>query len=294
MRFNPILFLLIGLWAAPASAQTDSAKAPGTQSFIFLPDGYHIASFKAHIDEPRVGLFKSMDASGMKVDVGNSIDLFQFTDLIPTWNLTAGIDFFAYAFVKSTQGLRLQIDAIDGFFGGNLAGSKPLNPGTIEVRLRILHHSAHLVDGHWNNGSWMDNMEPIAFTKDYGELVVAHKLTMQQERIRYYIGTSYATLIRPSEIKRIDGLLGFECSTSRILGSFLHHPVTPFVAYNMQLSGMPTYSASHYVQLGIKFGEWEKKGINFFLGYYSGRHMFAEYYNRQLQTFGMGFSVDFE
>jgi hypothetical protein len=288
------IFSLVLLTIFPLSAQTDSSNDSCPLSFVFLPEGYHITPLKTHLDEPRLGLCKSLDQSGMKVDIGNSVDLFQCNNLIPAWSLTAGIDFFAYAYVKSTDGLRLQIDAIDGFFGGNLSGSRALAYGILETRLRILHHSAHLVDGHWKNGHWMDNMEPVAFTKDYGELVIGHRFTLREERIRYYAGTSYATLVRPAVIKRIAGLIGIECATSRFTSTIGDHPIIPFISYTMQLTGVPRYSATHNLQIGVKFGEWEKKGINIFVEYYNGRHMFAEYFDRTMKTFGAGFAVDFE
>jgi len=288
------LALLVILINIPVFTQEETPIISSEDSFVFLPGGHHIPPLESHVDEPRIGLFKSMDASGMRVEIGNSIDLFKFSNLIPAMNLTAGIDFFASAFVKNTEGLRLQIDAIDGFFGGNLSGSRPIGFGILEMRLRILHHSAHLVDGHWKNGGWIDNMEPIPFTKDYGELVIAHKFTQPNERIRYYVGTGYATLIRPAEIKRIEGLLGFEYVTNRFNGTLGDRPILPYIAYTMQLFGTPQYRATHFIQAGLKFGAWERKGINFYLGYYSGKHMFGEYFNRPLQTLGVGFSVDFE
>jgi hypothetical protein len=44
---------------------------------------------------------------------------------------------------------------------------------------------------------------------------------------------------------------------------------------------------------GIKFGDWDKKGIVLYTSYYSGRDMFSSYYDRRISKFGIGFSIDF-
>ena len=111
-----ILFTFAVTCAAHSQAPGDS-----TAHFVFLPGGLHFAPLKTHTKEPRVGVVKFLDAAEMKVDIGNSIDIFGLN--FHNARLTAGIDFFAFAFVTGAQGLRLQIDAIDGFFGGNLTYS---------------------------------------------------------------------------------------------------------------------------------------------------------------------------
>src|ERR1700690_1255160 len=46
--------------------------------FDFLPSGMNVAPLRTNTQEPRVGVFKFLDASEMKVDIGNSIDLFGY------------------------------------------------------------------------------------------------------------------------------------------------------------------------------------------------------------------------
>ena len=263
--------------------------------FIFLPNGINFAPLKAHINEPRIGVFKFLDDSKMKVDIGNTIDVFGLSIPDSRSKFTAGIDFFAYAYTTGAQGLRLQIDALDGFFGGNLSFSKYFDEETIQARLRILHHSAHFVDGHYNlnTNSWLDNREPIPFTRDFGELVLAHRIDRANRAARYYAGLSYATLARPAIVKRFAYLTGIEVYFYDIIGRIAGQKTNLFCAYNVSLTGMPGYSASHQVQVGIKFGEWYKKGPTIYLAYYSGRHMFAEYFDQRLKTIGLGFTVDF-
>ena len=281
------LTLTFGLFAQ----ETDHRS----MEFVFLPDGINFAPLKANISEPRIGVFKFLDDSKMKVDIGNTIDVFGLQIPDDKVRFSAGIDFFAYAFTTGAQGLRLQIDAIDGFFGGNLSVSKYFDEETIQARLRILHHSAHFVDGHYNlnSNSWIDNREPIPFTRDFGELVFAHRIDRSSRATRYYAGLSYATLVRPAIVKRFAYLAGIEVYFYDIIGRIANQKTNLFCAYNVSFTGMPEYSASHQVQVGVKFGEWYKKGPTIYLAYYSGRHMFAEYFDQRLKTIGLGFTVDF-
>src|ERR1041385_1925450 len=114
-------FLLSMFLCLSSLARSEDNTPP---EFIFLPSGLHFAPLKANIQEPRIGVFKFLDASEMKVDIGNTIDVFYLDVPSSKAKFTIGIDFMAYAFVTGAQGLRLQIDAIDGFFGGNISFSK--------------------------------------------------------------------------------------------------------------------------------------------------------------------------
>ena len=231
----------------------------------------------------------------MKVDIGNTIDVFGFHMPEKGIKLSAGIDFFAYAFTTGAQGLRLQIDAIDGFFGGNLSFSKQTERNKIQARLHILHHSAHLVDGHYNlnTNSWIDNREPIPFTKDFGELVIAHVVSQPIGDLRYYGGISYATLVRPADLKRFEYLGGIEIYFPHIIDSAFNNPTNIYLAYNLSVTGLPEYVGSNQIQVGLKFGKWYSKGPSIYLAYYNGNHMFGEYYDKRLRTVGLGFTVDF-
>jgi hypothetical protein len=285
-----ILFAAITIFVSCAVGNGES-----NVRFILLPSGHHFAPLKANIYEPRIGVFKFLDAAEMKVDIGNSIDVAGVEFTSSQSKVTIGIDFMAYALTTGAQGLRLQVDALDGFFGGNLSFSKKLDLGDLQARFRILHHSAHFADGHYQLGSkkWIGNREPIPYTQDFGELVIAHNHSFQTADICYYGGISYATLVRPAEIQRFSYLAGCEIYLPQIIGKILEQPTNIFCAYNISIMGRQFYSASNQIQLGIKFGKWNEKGVTVFLGYYNGQHMFGEYYDLNLSTIGAGFTVDF-
>lgn len=286
MTIRAIAALLVCLAAVPSR---------GASQFHFLPEGHHFAPLKANIQEARIGVFKFLDAEQMKVDIGNSIDVFGYRAEERDVTVSAGIDFMAYAFTTGAQGLRLQIDAIDGFFGGNLTASAGPDSSRLSARLRLLHHSAHLVDGHYSvpEQRWLDNRQPVAYTRDFGELVVARTSEAGRTRLRPYAGVSYATLVRPAAVQRLAYLAGIECSSPGIAGPLWSRPVNLFAAYQVTLTGVGAYAATHQIQAGLKFGEWGGRGPAVYLAYYRGRHMFAEYYTDALSTLGAGFTVDF-
>ena len=109
--------------------------------------------------------------------------------------------------------------------------------------------------------------------------------------MRYYGGFSYATLVRPSDIERFAYLGGAEIGWNA--GALWERPANIFVSYTISLDGTPSYAASHEIQLGLKFGEFTRKGPSLFLMYHTGRHLFGEYFNERLTTLGAGFTVDF-
>ncbi len=274
-------------------AQEDTEK----NHWVLFPSGLNFAPLKAHLAEPRMGVFKFTDAEEMKVDIGNSVDVFGYE--IPTSKISFRVsaDFFAYAFVTGSEGLRLQIDAVDGFFGGNISFSQTSDSSKWQSRLRILHHSAHLVDGNWWVHSyprdWTKPGGPIPFTRDFGELTIARQQSGLLFNTRYYSGITYATLIRPDDIERFSFFAGTEIYSNSIAGRVFDKPTNMFLAYQLTLSGEPAYHTSHQLQAGVKFGNWSEKGMTLFLSYYTGTHMFGEYFNQRLTTLGAGFTIDF-
>ncbi|MBA4312560.1 MAG: hypothetical protein C0417_08010 [Chlorobiaceae bacterium] len=297
---KPIIYIIfLNIINSQAYSQTVKENAQPESSSIFnlFPAGLQFPPLKTNIDEPRVGLVRFLDRAEMKVELGNTIDLIEYRPVNNNLIFRVGIDFFAYAYVKDSKGLYLQIDAIDGFFGGNItvAGtdsfSKPM------ARLRIFHHSAHLADGnywiHTYPRDWTKIGGPIPFTRDLGELVLLHHLNYGMEQLRYYGGISYSTLNRPAEFKRLAGLAGIEFTTSRLNLSIFKQNISPFISYTMNMTGAPKYFPSHHAEVGFKIGDPYGKGINIYISYYSGRHMFGEYYDQRLETIGAGFNVDF-
>ncbi|NWF89665.1 MAG: hypothetical protein HXY50_09410 [Ignavibacteriaceae bacterium] len=263
--------------------------------FDLFPSGLNFIPLKANNQEARLGVLYYTATTNLKVDIGNNVDLLALKMNEEQIVVAAGIEFMAYAFSRSYAGQRLQISAVDGFFGGNLSFSKRLPNSSLFARLRIIHNSAHLVDGSYDtsNDVWIDGKEPIPYTKDFGEITIAHQISEHDVDFKYYGGLAYATLVRPSELKRFNYHVGIETAFPKLLGKLVDDDVNLFLAGHFFLDGAHKYLGSSQLMLGIKIGGWTKKGVVFYTSYYAGRDMFSSYYDRRISKFGIGFSIDF-
>ena len=262
--------------------------------YELFPAGQNFMPLKASHQEARMGILYYPSNGYLKVDIGNSSDLFaiSFSD---NDKLSLAIDFMAYALSTNYSGKRLQIAVLDGFFGGHTAYRLKLKERNLLFRFRIIHNSAHFVDGLWDSGmyDWIGEDRPIPFTQDFGELTVADELIFGFGNIKYYGSVKYATLVRPSELKKWSCNAGIEINSDKIIGSVLQKPVNIYFASHNVYAGKPEYQISTNNILGLKFGEWYGKGIQIFLSYYYGNHKFSEYYFKRVSQFGIGFTVDF-
>ncbi len=250
---------------------------------------------KANNQEARVGLLYYAATTNLKVDIGNTVDLLSFQSVDSTICFASGIEFMAYAFSKSYEGKRLQISAVDGLFGGNISYTKQSDDHKLLIRFRIIHNSAHLVDGSYDAAKdmWIDGKKPIPFTKDFGELTVAHQIFSEFILLKYYGGVSYATLVRPDNLKKYNLHAGFEIAAPYVLGKIFDNNINLFGAHHFFLDGTNKYFASNHFMAGIKLGDWNRKGLAFYASYYKGRDVFSIYYDRRISKFGIGFSIDF-
>lgn len=270
-----------------------AAEQPEDSRFTFLPGRILVLPFTANHQEPRVGIRKQIGSSRLKLDIGSTLDVVEYTiSNEKRKKLRAGIDFFTYALSTSANGLRLQIDAVDGFFGGHVSYQALDENNLFALRLRLLHLSAHFIDGHYDNstGTWKNGIAPIPFTKDFGELIGCYEVRMSTFACLIYSGISYSTLIRPSSIERISTIHGVEAHTTgeTIFGK----PCNWFIADNITLVGIPSYVGTNNFEAGIKLGEWAGSGMRIYLSYFSGLTVFSQYYNIRENHWGAGFAFD--
>jgi hypothetical protein len=191
---------------------------------------------------------------------------------------------------RNAQGLRLQVHAADGFLGGHLT----YQAAEFSLRLRLLHLSAHLVDGNYSKSGkvWKDGREPIDFSRDFGELIAAGRWTRFSVNFMAYSGFRYSTFLRPDTIRRFSTIHGLEMYSGEIVGPVFSTPVNLFAAYNLSFDGIPEYVGSNSVDCGLKFGEWSGTGLRLFVSYYAGLDTFHQYYDERREGWGLGCTVD--
>jgi hypothetical protein len=293
MRFACTLALLFMLIQARLSAQTEVPTVP--PSFEFLPGTSLFPPLVANPQEVRVGVRKEIGSSRLKLDIGSALDWFEVRlNASGTDRLRMGSDLFTYALTTSAQGLRLQVDAVDGFFGGHFSYLHSADSWSLGLRLRMMHLSAHLIDGHFDNQTmmWKDGRLPIPFTRDSGELTAALSSSIGPLPFRLYSGFTLAVLVRPSDIRRFSTLHGFECTSGSLLGTALGKPFQMYAAFNLTLVGIPAYVGTSVSEFGIKLGQWNGSGLRFYVNYASGMEFFSEYYDVRRDMAGVGFAFD--
>ena len=289
-RLNlPILFLLTCSVINPPNAVWAQATQDG---FRLLPGSTLSPPLLAAPREVRTGLRKEVGSSHMRLDIGALLDLAGFSPG-PGWEIRLGGDIFAYGLTTSSEGLRLQVDAIDGFFGGHLALRYAPGPTTLLARLRIIHHSAHFVDGHYDleEEEWKGGVGPTPYTRDAGELVLLLGQALGRLRVDLYGGAEYATLVRPPEMARWAFLGGVQ-TRALLSNDVLGAPCSAYLAYHLGLDGIPEYVATQTIHGGFKFGVWEERGIRLFGEYTSGLEPYGQYYTVRRSHWGVGFVLD--
>jgi hypothetical protein len=280
------------LWAA---GTTRSQEKTQESAWKFLPESNRFRPLAANWQEARLGVRKQTGSSMMRLDIGASLEFLQFAPDPPdgpTFRL--GVEFFAYGLSTSIEGHRLQIDALDGHFGGSAALFSPTSWGTFSARLRIMHLSSHFVDGHAEN-DWTspDGRGPVPFTRDFGELVVAPGISTGFWDLRPYLGVSYSALVRPDDLARWGGVGGAEVFYRGFPERLFGQPAALYVAFHSALEGNPDLAFSTAIEGGLHMGDREGAAVRVFVAYFSGNDIFHQYYDlyRAYWTIGVAFEV---
>jgi len=265
----------------------------GRAQTTFLVDRTLLPPLTANAEEPRTGLRKEFGSSRLKIDIGSTIDVVRF-QLSPEQSLSLGIDFFVYALSTGNEGLRLQIDAADGFFGGHVGYRVTGNGLDHFFRFRFLHLSAHFLDGHFDPmvGDWKGGRPPIAFTRDFAEFVGGINLSPGNVHLLLYAGFSYGVLVRPNNIDKVAYLFGGELRWTEVLGLLFAKPWSIYIADHAAVIGIPENVTSNTIETGIKLGSWEGRGLRIYGSFSVGLDVFHQYYDVYRQSWGFGFSYD--
>ena len=283
------IFLIFVIIALTIQAQENKISSE------FLPIGLNFSPLKANIQEAKMGILFFPDNRNLKVDIGNNIDLLKINFPGNNISIASGIEFMGYALSTKYLEFRLQIKTLDGFFGGNISFKKIYPKGEFSLRLRLIHNSAHLVDGDYDfiRKFWINNDSSMHFTRNFYELTAAHQLNTSSGRFKYYGGFSHSFFVRPADIKRINLFAGFELSFKNLFGPVFNKEENVFLASHFSLAGYHEYIGSQQTMFGMKFGYWEGKGITVYLSYYTGINYFDAYYGERIMKFGTGFYIDF-
>lgn len=285
-------FILCFLLFIPSTGCSQNS-VDGNLHFSLFPDQNLFPYLNAAPYEGKTGIDFYPENNGLKVDLGSQIDILTVGHTPASPSVSFGIMFMAYAKIESYRNYRLQVLAMDGLFGGYCAYRIPTDNADFFLRLRFLHHSAHLVDGSYNEKSetWKNDREPVPYAKDFIDIHSGFLLTSEHYTIRPYMSFAYSVLIRPKEQKRISFSFGNAIYYS-LQKQFLDKPYYLFFTYHGRLEGTKVYRLNSTLKSGIRFGKPANKGLEFYLSWYGGNSIFAEFYNEFTETLSIGFSID--
>lgn len=263
-------------WGNKISSQTKD---------VLFPDDLMIQPFTANILEPKLGFFFQLNKNELRLDIGNSIDIYRksFSD---NQTISFGADLFTYTLLRGEKDFHFPVDAVDYLFGINLGYKKVNRTNEYGARLRISHISAHFVDGHYDNRTqgWRDGQKPRVYSREFIELMPFYTF----DNLRFYAGITYIFNVSPSDIGKDNYQFGFDY----FLGNILGKNFSPFAAYDFKLENIDKYSGNNSVSLGVKFGKVNGKGLSIYFNYYSGKSIHGEYYDFNKKYSGIGINLD--
>jgi len=287
----PVLLLLIHPRGIASPHPGDSTQS----HWEFLPSPALLLPFPASVEEPRTGIRKEIGSSRMTLSIGGQIDLVEWRPPgTSNVHLRVGAQLFTYALTASYQGLRLQMDAADGYFGGYLVGRQQGPASALTLRFRIMHLSSHMLDGNYdlNTGEWKDGREPVPLSRDFGELLGAYSWLGTNWEVMVYCGFSYATLVRPPELMAWNTLFGVVAHASPWPGGVFGKPASVYLSDHFTLSGLSSLQGTNTLEVGLKMGTWEGSGVKIYCNYHSGLEVFHQYFDSQRYDWGLGIALD--
>ncbi len=279
-----VLFLLFCLAAYPAAlfSQNHPVESDMQSRLLFPP-------LIANHVEPRVGMSRLVEEERLRLDIGNSIDLWNFEGLSAGDRLAVGADFFTWTSLRQEASFHFPVDAVDYLFGINASYLHPINASSaLWLRLRLSHISAHLVDGSYDKtrAEWRDGDLPQVYSREFLDLVAAWEF---EGFLRLYAGGQYIYHIDPADLGKLALQSGFEAVWRDAPARGVHL----YAAYDFRLLDVGAVRSAHGCQVGAKLGSWRGSGVKLFLAYYHGPSQHGEYYDRMWSYWGPGLNVDF-
>jgi hypothetical protein len=279
-----------------AAATAFSGTGPErTGGVTFLPSSAIFPPLPANPEEVRVGVRREFGSTRMRLDIGSALDLVGYDAASDDGtSLRIGAELFVFALTTSYQGLHLQVDAVDGYFGGHVIYRQQRQSSTTYVRMRILHLSSHFIDGHFRleTLTWIGGQLPRPYSRDYVELMAAYEPHGNAWSVMLYAGFNQAWFCRPASMLRFNAFQGVVGRTSGWTGTVFGKPTTLYLSDHFLLTGVGKMSGSNVLEGGIKFGTWDQSGIRFYLSYHSGVEMYHQYFDVKRNDMGIGFSMD--
>ena len=250
--------------------------------------------------EPRVGNWFRTDEEKLRLDIGTSINLLKVHKHEPYYSgdfgfpapkryykLDFGVDFFTWTQLRSAGRFKFPVEAVDYYFGV-YGAYQPLEDAVIplDVRFRLAHISAHLVDG--NPGLVANPDTAITYSREFVDLLAGRYIYNSKSSCGWYVGGTWLFSTIPSDISRITPYAGVEYSKT----FWEDFPLTLRLGYEFRLNTELETIGENQVRAGLKFASLYKSGVVLEALYYAGRSQFGQFFDRREKHFSIGFLVE--
>ncbi|MHB9040763.1 MAG: DUF1207 domain-containing protein [Melioribacteraceae bacterium] len=260
-----------------------SVFAQSKTEFEYFPGDLSIHPFTANTLEPKLGFDFRLNSNQLWLNIGNSVDILQIKKGYNTFSL--GADLFTWTFLKKEDNFHFPVDAVDYLFGINLGYKRSAHNYSFGGRLRVSHISAHFVDGHFDGtqNQWKDGMKPRVYSREFVELLGFYKFY----NIRVYAGGTYLFHVDPVGIGRVTLQTGLEY----FMKDFISSNLAPYIAADGKLRTSDN-RRNFSLNIGLKFGKIEGRGLRLYYQYYNGYDINGEYYNLKREYSSLGINMD--
>ncbi len=259
-------------------------KITKAQNSNWFPTELNVQPFTANILEPKAGFLFNLNDNKIRLDIGTSQDIIHL--IVNKEIIALGADLFTFTRLRSEKDFHFPVETIDYLFGLNASYKIKNFRNEFGFRFRFSHISAHLVDGQFDKSKnqWRDNRLPQVYSREFIEIFPFIRF----DEIRFYAGLSYIFHSTPKEIKR----LNFQIGGDFFITSLNIHWFTPFLAYDFKLNGKEKFVGNNFINFGIKFGQFNKKGFSIYYSYISGKSIHGEYFELNESYSNLGFNID--
>ena len=245
----------------------------------FSLDGHLFSPLTANILEPRIGCVFQLTEKKLRLDIGTTVDLFEF-DSGEESKTRIGTDFFTLSRLRSEGNMKFPVETADYFFGVNGTTKGKLNGLNYSARLRLAHISSHIVDGLAHDT--ILNRKPFVYSREFAEITGA----INFDEFRCYSGLTYVFSRQPKITNPVIPQIGFDFNYK------INQYIKVLAGYDFKLSGFDdVYFGTHSAQAGIEFVTSNEIGILISGYYFNGKSIHGMFYTENDSYYGVGFQV---
>ncbi|MCX6170968.1 MAG: DUF1207 domain-containing protein [Ignavibacteriales bacterium] len=260
-----------------------SVNAQSITEIEYFPNSLSIHPFTANQLEPKLGFDFRLNSNQLWLNIGNSLDIIQIKNDYETFSF--GADLFTWTLLKKEDNFHFPVDAVDYMFGVNLGYKTSVHNYSFGGRIRVSHISAHFVDGHYDGvkNEWKDGLIPKVFSREFVEMLGFYEFY----NLKIYVGGTYLFHVDPAGIGRATLQTGLEY----FMKDLISYNLSPYVAADGKLRTNDN-SRNFALNIGLKFGKIDGRGLRLYYQYYKGYDINGEYYNLRREYSSLGLNLD--